>query len=54
MYSVLSKVKLLPKNINQRSALRQDSYGWQNVWEDIVRYLSQLSLMVSDIIPEHV
>lgn len=36
----LSVVKQLCKNIPQRSALRQDGYGWQGVWENMGRYLT--------------
>lgn len=55
MFLVLFKVKQLFKNTTQRSALRQVGYRWQAAWEDMCRYLSQLSPpMVWKFIPEQV
>lgn len=52
---VLSKVKQLFKNTTLRSALCQDGYGWQGVWEHLDRHLSWLSpLTVLYFTPEEV
>lgn len=40
VFPLLSMVKQIFKNSTQRSALRQEGYGWQGMWEDTGRYLS--------------
>lgn len=55
MLLVLFNVKQLFKNTTLRSALCQDGYGWQGVWEHLDRHLSWLSpLMVLYFTPEEV
>lgn len=39
-FPVLSLVRELFKDITHKSALSQDCYEWQGMWEDIGRYLS--------------
>lgn len=55
VFLVLFMVKKLFKSIIRRYTLGQDGCGWQGVWEDISRYLSQLSHpMGLELTPEQV